>query len=103
MDRATSTARLRRPRSHPALAEPRTGMPSPADGRPPRPAPKNSAQLKTDLLAIGLFLLGALLALGLYRAGSAGGVGAFLVQFFRLWMGYVMHVAPLLFAGAAMV
>jgi S-DNA-T family DNA segregation ATPase FtsK/SpoIIIE len=58
--------------------------------------------LWTDLAAIVLALIGALLAVALFRPGSAGIVGSFLVHFIRLWMGSVVHVAPLLFFGSAL-
>jgi DNA segregation ATPase FtsK/SpoIIIE, S-DNA-T family len=53
-------------------------------------------------MAIGLCLVGILLALGLYKPGSAGGVGAFLVHFIRFWAGHVVYVAPLLLFGAGL-
>ena len=43
-----------------------------------------------------------LLALGLYRHGSAGMIGSGLVQFVRLWTGAVVGVMPVFFWAAAL-
>ena len=91
-----SPSRTRRPRGRPAPA--RNGPGSPADRVDA--AERSSGRLLADLVAIGLCLMGALLALGLYRPGSAGWVGSSLVAFIRLWMGHLVHVAPVLFVGA---
>lgn len=100
MDRTSASPRIRRPKSRPQPLEE-------AESSPKRPAARSAAsagrgQLHSDLLAIGLCLVGALLALGLYRPGSAGWMGAFLVQFVRFWMGHVVMVAPLFFFGAGL-
>jgi S-DNA-T family DNA segregation ATPase FtsK/SpoIIIE len=76
--------------------EPRSERPGTKEKAPTR----STGRLRLDLTAIGLCLLGALLGLALYRPGSAGGVGVFLVHFIRLWMGHVVYVAPLLFVAA---
>ncbi len=83
-----STARTRRPRSNPRPAPARQAA------APVRP------QLRTDLFAIGLALVGVLLALALYRPGSAGPFGRLLADLIRLLMGHVVFVAPVLFLGA---
>jgi S-DNA-T family DNA segregation ATPase FtsK/SpoIIIE len=85
--RAPQAEEPRRARSQESAAPARTG------GRPPE-------RLIADLSAIALCLLGGLLTLALLRPGSAGMVGSFLFEFIRLWMGSVVHVAPLLFFGA---
>ncbi|HTE20301.1 MAG TPA: hypothetical protein VK689_18195, partial [Armatimonadota bacterium] len=95
MDRA-STPRTRRPRSRPAAA-----LPGPEPEPAAAPAPPAQSRLRTDLLAIGLFLLAVLLALGLYRPGSVGWAGGFLVHFFRFWSGWVVHVLPILLVATA--
>jgi DNA segregation ATPase FtsK/SpoIIIE, S-DNA-T family len=88
-------------RSSPS-ARPRRATPE-ADAPVASGARRRAGQLRSDLAAIGLCLLGALLALELAWPGSAGWVGGALYQFFRLWMGYAAHLAPGLFvAGGAL-
>jgi S-DNA-T family DNA segregation ATPase FtsK/SpoIIIE len=97
MSRATAT-RTRRPRY-------REDEPAPAGRapvrRPERPG-RSNGRLATDLSAIGMALVGALLALGLWAPGSAGWIGGFMVDFIRLWMGYVVNLAPVLFIGGGL-
>lgn len=93
----TTRTRTRRPRSRPVPADEL----SPGSRRGPESA-RPEGRLRADLFSIGLCLVGVLLALGLYRPGSAGFVGATLVYFTRFWMGYVVHAAPLLFLGAGL-
>jgi S-DNA-T family DNA segregation ATPase FtsK/SpoIIIE len=97
--------RIRRPRPKssdgPPGPEPRPRALAAGPSSAPEPAP-GTGQFRADLLAIGFCLLGVLLALGLYRPGSAGPAGTFLVHFFRFWMGHVVHVAPLLLFAAGL-
>jgi cation transport ATPase len=97
----SSTAPVRTRRVRPAPEEP------PRRPRPSTPAAEVSSsraqsRLRTDLISIAIGLLGVLVALALYRPGSCGVVGSFLVHFLRLWMGTVVHVSPLLLIGSAM-
>lgn len=99
MPRTNSAAtRTRRPRSRPGTAD---SLDLPAR-RPADPGARSNGRLLTDLAAIGLGLLGVLLALGLYRPGSAGAFGGLMVHFVQLWTGAVVQVMPLFFWGAAL-
>ncbi|MFN3652416.1 MAG: DNA translocase FtsK [Armatimonadota bacterium] len=93
----TTRPRARRTRSKTSSPPPRPFSAPTAVGRG---EPERS--ITADLLAIGMGLVGALLAISLWKPGSAGVVGTFLVHFVRLWMGHCVWVAPLLFLGTAL-
>lgn len=98
MAKTSAPTRTRRARA-PQAEEPRRSR-SQESAAPARPGGRSPERLWADLTAIALCLLGGLLTLALLRPGSAGMVGAFLFEFIQLWMGSVVHVAPLLFFGA---
>lgn len=98
MPKTSAPTRTRRARAA-QPEEPRRAR-VPESAAPARVGGRSPERLWTDLTAIVLCLVGGLLTLALLRPGSAGMVGEFLVSFLRLWMGSVVHVAPLLFVGA---
>lgn len=106
----TKTAtRTRRPRTNPTLPAPSPASTVTGRGREketarPRGGEVNvrTGQLRSDLFALGLGLLAALLTLALVKPGSAGLVGSGLIHFTRLWMGHAVHVAPVLMVGLAL-
>ena len=100
MPKTSAPVRTRRARS-PQSEEPRRTR-SQESAAPARTGGRTPERLVADLSAIVLCLIGGLLALALLRPGSAGMVGTFLFQFIRLWMGSVVHVAPLFFFGAGL-
>ncbi len=98
MPTTKTASRTRRPRSKPAAASSRARN----EGGKGAAAIPQSPQLRSDLFALGMVLVAALLGLALLRPGSTGMVGAGLVHFVRLWMGHAVHVAPILMVGAAL-
>jgi S-DNA-T family DNA segregation ATPase FtsK/SpoIIIE len=112
MPRASTSASSRTRRSTKAAALPEPELPARrarggeavAHGKaaPARISSERAQQLQSDLLAIGCFLVGALVAVALYSKGGAGVAGGYLVEMLRFWIGQMVHVSPILFLGAGL-
>ena len=60
-------------------------------------SPRVSSQLRADLTALVLGLLGILLLLAIFRPGSAGPFGTAMYRLLQLGFGHGVHVFPMLF------